>query len=419
MNKKLWKEIRLKSLVNKIENGKWGTEPKGDSNDVPVVRIADFDRNNNVVDDIEFVTRNIKEDTQPIINKRTDILIEKSGGGDKTPVGQSVIFESNQRATFTNFITKISVDTNKIDLKYFNYILSSLYRSGYVWKHIKQTTGIQNLDVISYLNEKFLIPSIEEQYKIVNVLDELTLRIKSIVDENKQSIKELKKYKQSLITEAVTKGLDTNVEMKDSGLEWVGKVPKDWELKKVRYFLKETSVKNHPDEEVLSLYRDYGVIPKDSRDDNHNVTSTNTSGYKLVNVNNVVINKMKAWQGSIAVSKYRGIVSPAYFIYEVVDNSIDFKFLHYVLRNNIYLDEYMRISAGLRIGQWDLNKNEFKNLLYPFPNNIVEQQKIVSYLEKQTSRIDKLIEDKTNFIEELESYKKSIIYEYVTGKKEV
>lgn len=419
MNKKLWKEIRLKSLVNKIENGKWGTEPKGDSNDVPVVRIADFDRNNNVVDDIEFVTRNIKEDTQPIINKRTDILIEKSGGGDKTPVGQSVIFESNQRATFTNFITKISVDTNKIDLKYFNYILSSLYRSGYVWKHIKQTTGIQNLDVISYLNEKFLIPSIEEQYKIVNVLDELTLRIKSIVDENKQSIKELKKYKQSLITEAVTKGLDTNVEMKDSGLEWVGKVPKDWEFKKVRYFLKETSVKNHPDEEVLSLYRDYGVIPKDSRDDNHNVTSTNTSGYKLVNVNNVVINKMKAWQGSIAVSKYRGIVSPAYFIYEVVDNSIDFKFLHYVLRNNIYLDEYMRISAGLRIGQWDLNKNEFKNLLYPFPNNIVEQQKIVSYLEKQTSRIDKLIEDKTNFIEELESYKKSIIYEYVTGKKEV
>lgn len=100
-----WTKVRLKSLINKIENGKWGTEAKGDQNDIPVVRIADFDRRNNVVENQKFVVRNINLDNQSLIDRKRDILIEKSGGGDKTPVGQAVIFDSNQMATFTNFIT--------------------------------------------------------------------------------------------------------------------------------------------------------------------------------------------------------------------------------------------------------------------------------------------------------------------------
>lgn len=414
-----WTKVRLKSLINKIENGKWGTEAKGDQNDIPVVRIADFDRRNNVVENQKFVVRNINLDTQSLIDRKRDILIEKSGGGDKTPVGQAVIFDSNQMATFTNFITKLSVNIELVSLKYLNYVLSYMYQSGMVRRHIKQTTGIQNLDITSYLNEKIFIPSKDVQHKIVVELDYISSKIRNIISETQQSIEELKKYKQSLITEAVTKGLDPNVEMKDSGIEWIGEIPSDWIIKKTRYFLMETSIKNHPDEEVLSLYRDYGVVPKNSRDDNHNVTSANTSNYKFVRKNDVVINKMKAWQGSIAISEYKGIVSPAYYTFEVTDKEIEFKFLHYALRNNLYLDEYMRLSAGLRVGQWDLNKNEFKNILYPFPNSISEQLQIVSYLDEQTSRIDKLIEDKTKVIEELEDYKKSLIYEYVTGKKEV
>ncbi len=202
--------------------------------------------------------------------------------------------------------------------------------------------------------------------------------------------------------------------MKDSGVEWIGEIPVDWEMKKVKSFLRERSEKDHANEEVLSLYRDYGVIPKNSRTDNHNVTSQDTSSYKFVKKDNVVINKMKAWQGSLAVSKYQGIISPAYYIYEIKNTEeIVPEFLHYVLRNPLYTQEYKRLSAGLRVGQWDLNKSEFNSLLYPIPS-IKVQIKIVSYLNEKIELIDKIVEDTKQSIEELKKYKRFLITEAVT-----
>ena len=267
---------------------------------------------------------------------------------------------------------------------------------------------------------KVAIPkSIIEQQRIAKFLDEKTALIDDIITDTKQTIEELKSYKQSLISEIVTKGINKNVKLVPSGIEWIGEVPEEWEVLKSRYFLNEISVKGYPDEEVLSLYRDYGIIPKNSRSDNHNVTSLDTSGYKLVKPGNLVINKMKAWQGSMAISNLRGIVSPAYYTFEVDNERFNLRFLHYALRNPAYKQEYMRISAGLRVGQWDLNKNEFKNIKYSFPANKEEQKAIADYLDEKSSQIDALIIEKENVISEYENYKKSIIYEYVTGKKRV
>ena len=267
---------------------------------------------------------------------------------------------------------------------------------------------------------KVAIPkSIIEQQRIAKFLDERTALIDGIITDTKQTIEELKSYKQSLISEIVTKGINKNGKLVPSGIEWIGEVPDEWEVLKSRYFLNEISVKGYPDEEVLSLYRDYGIIPKNSRSDNHNVTSSDTSGYKLVKSGNLVINKMKAWQGSMAISNLRGIVSPAYYTFEVDNERFNLRFLHYALRNPAYKQEYMRISAGLRVGQWDLNKNEFKNLKYAFPANKEEQKAIADYLDEKISQIDTLITEKENVISEYENYKKSMIYEYVTGKKRV
>ena len=263
------------------------------------------------------------------------------------------------------------------------------------------------------------IPPISEQQQIAKFLDEKTALIDDIITDTKQTIEELKSYKQSLTSEIVTKGINKNGKLVPSGIEWIGEVPEEWEVLKSRYFLNEISVKGYPDEEVLSLYRDYGIIPKNSRSDNHNVTSSDTSGYKLVKPGNLVINKMKAWQGSMAISNLRGIVSPAYYTFEVDNERFNLRFLHYALRNPAYKQEYMRISAGLRVGQWDLNKNEFKNLKYAFPANKEEQKAIADYLDEKISQIDTLITEKENVISEYENYKKSMIYEYVTGKKRV
>lgn len=201
-------------------------------------------------------------------------------------------------------------------------------------------------------------------------------------------------------------------EMKDSGIEWIGEIPKEWKIDKIKYHLKRNEPKNHGNAIVLSVYRDYGVIPKDSRDDNHNVTSEDTSKYKYVKKGQLVINKMKAWQGSLAVSDYNGIVSPAYFIYDFTDEEYNHKYFHYLVRS-CYKEEFKRISGGIREGQWDLSPEAFANTLALLPP-LVEQKYIANYLDIQCSEIDATAEDIQKEISLLEEYKKSVITEAVT-----
>ena len=120
--------------------------------------------------------------------------------------------------------------------------------------------------------------------------------------------------------------------MKDSGIEWIGEIPEGWEVSQLKYATRWKSEKGCPDAPGLSLYRDFGVVPKDSRNDNHNVTSLDTSNYKVVDIGDLVINKMKAWQGSMAVSDYRGIVSPAYHVCSITSNKVNKRYLHHLLR---------------------------------------------------------------------------------------
>lgn len=201
-------------------------------------------------------------------------------------------------------------------------------------------------------------------------------------------------------------------EMKDSGAKWIGRIPSAWQSDKLKYHLKRKEPKNPGDMTVLSLYRELGVIPKDSRDDNHNQTSEDTSKYKYVKPGNFVVNKMKAWQGSVAVSDYEGIVSPAYYVYEFIDNAFDKRYFHHLLRG-CYKDEFMRLSGGMRVGQWDLSSDDLNNTLILIPP-LDEQKKIAEFLDAKCSEIDALIAEIQAQIETLEQYKRSIVIETVT-----
>lgn len=201
--------------------------------------------------------------------------------------------------------------------------------------------------------------------------------------------------------------------MKDSGIGWLGAIPADWDVSLLKYAIRWKSEKGHPDESVLSLYRDYGVVPKDSRDDNYNVTSLDTTGYKFVEVNDLVVNKMKAWQGSIAVSDYQGIVSPAYHVCQITSNQVLPRYLHYLLRNPSYLPEYARLSTGLRVGQWDLGFDDFRNLPFLIPPKN-EQQRIVLYLDGKCAEIDAVLAKTRASIEEYKKLKQAIITQAVT-----
>ena len=200
--------------------------------------------------------------------------------------------------------------------------------------------------------------------------------------------------------------------MKESGIPWIGMIPSDWEVCFTKQLMRNKSIKGFPDEQVLSLYRDYGVVPKDSRDDNHNVTSEDTATYKLVEVGDFVINKMKAWQGSMAISAYRGIISPAYYICRFTNESVNRRYIHYLLRNETYKTEYRRLSTGLRVGQWDLNIDDFLHIpaiLPPLPT----QQRIADFLDRKCAEIDELAALQVTMIAELKRYKQSVITEAV------
>ena len=199
---------------------------------------------------------------------------------------------------------------------------------------------------------------------------------------------------------------------KDSGAVWIGKIPAEWTVTRLKNHLRRTDARNPGGVQVLSLYRELGIVPKDSRDDNHNVTSEDTSNYKYVQPGDFVVNKMKAWQGSVAVSDYEGIVSPAYYVYKFLDNSFHKRYFHYLIRS-CYKEEFMSLSAGIRIGQWDLSSQDLDNVPVLIPT-LTEQATIAEYLDRETERIDAIIAEAKASIEEYKAWKASIIYEAVT-----
>lgn len=201
-------------------------------------------------------------------------------------------------------------------------------------------------------------------------------------------------------------------EMKESGASWMGKIPCEWSVSKLKWYLRRIDPRNPGDKQVLSLYREYGVIPKDSRDDNHNATSEDTSKYKYVRVGDFVVNKMKAWQGSVAVSEYDGIVSPAYYVYHFTDDSYHRRYFHYLLRS-CYKEEFMRLSGGIRVGQWDLSSKDLDNVLIVIPKK-EEQQAIADYLDETCSKIDEIIAEAKASIDEYKELKQAVIFEAVT-----
>ena len=351
------------------------------------------------------------EESPEIMIDNGDVLLVKTG----STYGKAVYVTDLPKEATIN--PQLIVFKNiKIDNKLFSYILQT--------KMIKIQTELAVVGgtIPTMSQEKiynFVLSEIpkHEQERIVICLDKKCSEIDSLTADIQSQIETLEEYKRSIITEAVTKGLDPDVEMRDSGIAWVGDIPAHWIVEKVKFHLLRYEPRNPGDKQVLSVYREYGVIPKDSRDDNHNVTSEDTSNYKYVVPGNLVINKMKAWQGSMGISEYEGIVSPAYFIYKFTDNQIIPKYLHYLFRS-CYKDEFRRISGGIREGQWDLSPYEFSNTLLLIPPTD-EQNNIVSYIDARIGEIEKVIVDKKQQIETIEEYKKSLIFEYVTGKKEV
>ena len=364
---------------------------------------------NGIVDQLSDVAKTNDNDNRKLVRKDDFVINSRS---DRK--GSSGISPRDGSVSLINIVLAPSnIEPSYIEHLFKGYYFKEEYfRNG---KGIHWDLWTTRWDQLKNIN--IPVPPIETQILISKFLDKKTSQIDSLIEKTERKILLLKEERTALINQCVTKGLDPNVKMKDSGIEWIGEIPKHWLVIPNGGLFKEKSIKNTEGEKNLSVYRDYGVILTDSRDDNHNRISEDTSGYKLVEVGDFVLNKMKCWMGSLGVSEYRGIVSPSYTVCEPT-KEIHRKYFHHLLRSQTYIQIYKSFSYGVRIGQWELRFHDFKTIKSLYPP-IQEQILISKFLDKKTSQIDSLIEKEIHRINLLKEYRQSLISNVVTGKVRV
>lgn len=273
----------------------------------------------------------------------------------------------------------------------------------------------------AYIDDTFIIAfDLSEQQRIANYLDSKCAAIDDVITKTTESIEEYKKLKQAVITEAVTRGVRGKRPMKDSGIDWIGQVPCDWNLQRIKtLFDLRTELNFKPLEEVnlISLYTDKGVVQHVDLEKTTGNKAMNADGYKVVYENDIVVNIILCWMGAIGRSAYNGVTSPAYDVY-CPKNGAESRFYHYYFRTAGFNGECFTRGRGIMLMRWRTYSDQFRDIRVVVPP-LSEQKEIVKFLDSKCAAIDTLISKKQQFIAELTAYKKSLIYEYVTGKKEV
>ena len=292
---------------------------------------------------------------------------------------------------------------------YLNNVDYKTYINGSILNKLTQS----NMNTIA-----FVVPPHEEQVRIAAFLDRKCAEIDAVIERTKATIEEYRNLRQSIVTDAVTKGIRGERALMDSGVEWLRAVPVDWEMVRGKGLFVETNTRSTTGEEELLTVSQYtGVTPRSQKNVNM-FEAESLEGYKICKVGDIAANTMWLWAGAIGVSEYEGVISPSYNLYRQSGESYNPKYLDYLLRCTPLVQCYESMSTGIRASRLRLYPQQFLSIKFPVPP-MAEQIEIVAYLDKKCAEMDVLIARKTALLEEMESYKKSVIYEYVTGKKEV
>lgn len=307
--------------------------------------------------------------------------------------------------------------------QYYNWLFHTFSFSDefYKWGH-----GIvDDLWTTTWQDMKKMVvpfPTIEKQKSIADFLDSKCNEIDNLCTDIKKEIKILEEYKKAVITETVTKGLDSDVEMKDSGIEWIGMIPKHWNVEKGKYnFVQKSDRGNTKSLILLSPTQNYGVIPQELYEQLSGFSAvklneeTDLNFFKTVHKGAFVIS-LRSFQGGFEYSEYEGVVSPAYQVFYPSISVCDY-YYKYLFKTQSFIDKMNSYTMSLRDGK-NIAFADFGRTYIPIPP-VDEQQEIANYLDEKCTEIDDVITDKKEQIQILAEYKKNLIYEYVTGKKEI
>lgn len=358
------------------------------------------------------------------INSTEGLLPENYNGYNIVHAGDIVMrltdLQNDQRSLRTGLVYEKGIVTSayitlrpKMDLdsRYFHHLLHTFdvlkvfYNMG---------NGVrQGLNFAQLSKCKLIEPPLAEQEKIAEFLDEKCAEVDALAGEIKNQLATLEEYKRSVITEAVTKGLDASVPMKDSGIEWIGEIPQAWGIGRIGSYYSLRNIKVSDREyEPLSVTKQ-GVLPQ-----LENVAKTDDNdNRKLVREGDFVINSRSDRRNSCGISNYTGSVS---LINTVLCPRAEMngQYYNWLFHTEGFADEFYRWGHGIVNDLWTTNWREMKKISIPVPP-LAEQERIAEFLDAKCAKVDALIAEKQNQLATLEEYKKSVIFEYVTGKKEV
>lgn len=340
--------------------------------------------------------------------KENDLLLARNG----TPY----IYIPYLNACYTDHIIRATMNAS-VNKRFVQYGLQCSIASVVVDSVSLATwsASLWNKQVIAW-------PSAEEQERIVKFLNKKEQYLNLVIEQTHASIEEYKKIKQSIITKVVTNGIFNKRKIADSGVEWLGNIPEEWKVYRIANLYQERSESGLEELPILTVSINTGVSDREIADEEKErvfVRSEDRTKYKRVYPGDLVYNMMRAWQGAFGAVRVEGMVSPAYVVAKPKDGiEIDSRYMEALLRTSEATEEMHRYSRGIVDFRLRLYWPEFKNIRICLPP-IEEQREIADYIDRKNEEIDRLIKKKEQFISELENYKKSLIYEYVTGKKEV
>lgn len=307
------------------------------------------------------------------------------------------------------------IRTNSKMIQHYLYYLGN---ADFVWKQLVQkamSSAQPKLNKTDVKTTYIIVPPLQEQHRIAAFLDAKCAEIDALTADIQTQIDTLEQYKRSVITETVTKGLNPNAEMKDSGVQWIGNMPAHWDAIRGKYILRYMQKPVREDDGVITCFRDGEVTLRSNRREDGFTMSDKEIGYQGIDVGDLVVHGMDGFAGSIGISDSRGKASPVLNVLETDQNK---RYIMYYLRSMAYSDVFLALATGIRVRSCDLRWNKLAELSYPVPP-LNEQNAIVKHIDSVLSKADAVIADKKAQLATLDEYKKSLIFEYVTGKKEV
>lgn len=411
---KEWKVSSFKNIVSFIVDNRGKTPPIEDSG-IPLLEI---DSLRNKYPDISGVRKFLSQQTYDSFLRKYlkggDILFATVGAIGKT----SIVPEEFNYCIAQN-IVGFRINESNDKLFWFYYMKSEAFKMTYLQfnkGNIQDSIKISNL-----MNGKIVQPLISEQQKIANYLDKKVSQIDDIISKQKSLIEKYKAYKQSLITETVTKGLNKNVPMKDSGIEWIGEIPSHWEIKSMKYLCScnDDSLTNSEDKNMCINYVDISSVTFESGIVNYEemlFKNAPSRARRVTQYGDIIISTVRTYLKAIAIipDDKRYVVSTGFAVIRA--KYILNRYLDYFIKSEYFINLVSLYSKGISypaIDSFDLMNIK---ILEP---SIDEQEEIANFLDKKCNAINLSITKKEQLIEKLESYKKSLIYECVTGKREV